>query len=311
MAAGQPRRILVTGAGGFVGGHLLTAIRGALPSAELFTDWFDIADAAAVRHAVRAARPDACVHLAAIAAIPAAQKDPDEAWRVNLHGTLSLARTLMQDAPDCALLFVSTSDAYGATFKSGVMLDETAALNPMNTYGATKAAADLALGAMAREGLRVIRARPFNHTGPGQSDAFVVASFARQVALVAAGKQDATLMVGALDSERDFLDVRDVCACYLQCLLRADRIPSGTIFNIASGQPRKVGDVLADLIDIAGVKVTVSTDPGRLRTAEIPLAAGNPAQAKRLLDWQPAIPWRQTLTDVLAYWRTTIGATQD
>ena len=96
------------------------------------------------------------------------------------------------------------------------------------------------------------------------------------------GKQDATLMVGALDSERDFLDVRDVCACYLQCLLRADRIPSGTIFNIASGQPRKVGDVLADLIDIAGVKVTVSTDPGRLRTAEIPLAAGKPgASAKR------------------------------
>ena len=308
MAAGGPSRILVTGAAGFVGRHLLPALRAAFPAAELATQPFDVADPAAVTQAVRQARPDACVHLAAISAIPAAQSDPDAAWRVNLGGTLSLARALAAEQPGCTLLFASTADAYGRSFKAGVGLDESAALNPMNTYGATKAAADLALGAMAGDSLRVIRARPFNHTGPGQSADFVVAAFARQAARIAAGLQPPVLRVGALDPLRDFLDVRDVCAAYALCLARADTIPPGSVLNIASGAPRRVGDVLAELLELAGVEATVENDASRMRASEITLAAGDAGLARRLLGWAPAIAWRQTLADVLADWRGRVVA---
>jgi GDP-4-dehydro-6-deoxy-D-mannose reductase len=311
MAAAPPRRtptkILVTGAAGFVGGHLMPALRTLFPDAAIEPSSFDVTDADAVRSAVHAMQPDACIHLAAISAIPAAQADPDLAWRVNLGGTLNLARALA-GVPGCTLLFASTADAYGQSFKRGVALDESAALNPMNTYGATKAAADLALGAMARDGLHVIRARPFNHTGPGQSASFVVAAFARQVARIAAGLQTPELQVGALDPFRDFLDVRDVCRAYALCLQQRDALASGSILNIASGTPRRVGDVLSELLAVAGVSAEIRTDPARMRPSEIATAAGDATQARAVLGWAPAIPWAQTLADMLADWRERVGS---
>ena len=311
MSAALPRRsldrILVTGAGGFVGRHLIPALQTAFPDAAIQASSFDVADGEAVRSAVQAMQPDACLHLAAISAIPAAQADPDLAWRVNLGGTLTLARALAE-VPGSTLVFVSTADAYGQSFKTGVALDETAALNPMNTYSATKAAADLAMGVAAREGLHVVRVRPFNHTGPGQSSSFAVAAFARQVARIAAGLQPPELHVGALDPFRDFLDVRDVCRAYALCLRHRDAIPSGTILNIASGVPRRVGDVLAELLSLADVTAEIRTDPARLRPSEIALAAGDATLARSMLDWSPAIPWRQTLADMLADWRERIGS---
>ncbi len=311
MAAGHPRRILLTGADGFVGRHLRPVLRRTLPDADLFTPRFDVTDEAATVAAVRAARPDACVHLAAVSAIGASQADPDAAWRINLGGTLLLARTLATEAAGCTLLFTSTADAYGRSFLRGVPLDETAALNPMNVYGATKAAADLALGATAQEGLRIIRARPFNHTGPGQTPAFAVPAFARQVARIMAGKQPALMTVGALDPTRDFLDVRDVCACYAACLCRADDIPSGTILNIASGQGRRIGDVLTVLMELGGITPRIEIDTARLRPTEIHTAVGDATVAHDLLGWSPVIPWRQTLADVLADWQARIQADPD
>ena len=301
-----PRRILITGAGGFVGRHLLPVLRTACPGATLLTDPFDVTDPAAVDAAIGEARPDALVHLAAVAAIPAARLDPGRAWQVNLLGTLNVARAVLAHVPGCTLLFASSADIYGASFRAGTPLDEGALPAPLNTYAATKAAADLALGAMAAEGLRVLRVRPFNHTGAGQSPEFVVAAFAEQVARVAAGRQPPVLRVGALDPERDFLDVRDVCAAYALCLTRSDALAPGTVLNLASGRPRRVGDVLAALMDAAGVRAEVATDAGRLRPTDIPIAAGDAALARRLLGWAPAIPWEQTITDVLADWRARV-----
>ena len=300
------RRILVTGAGGFVGGHLTPALHAAFPASEVVGSGFDLADTASIDAEFAAVRPDACVHLAAISAVGDARADPAAAWRVNLHGTLAVARAILAHAPSCVLLFASTAEVYGRSFIGGRALDETAALAPTNLYGATKAAADLALGAMVGDGLRVLRVRPFNHTGPGQTPAFVAPAFARQVARIAAGLQPPVLQVGALDPLRDFLDVRDVCAAYVACLARADSLPSGAILNIASGVPRRVGDVLAELLALAGVEAQVATDQARLRPSEIPLALGDAGGAERLLGWSPQIAWSTTLADVLADWTARV-----
>ena len=303
-----PRRILVTGASGFVGRHLLAALARSYEGAILATEPFDVCDEEAARTAVRDAAPDSCVHLAGITAVGQAREKPDRAWQVNLHGTLNLARAVLAHAPDCRFLLISSAEAYGASFRTGGKLDETAPLAPMNTYAATKAAADLAIGAMVTEGLQAIRLRPFNHTGPGQTDAFVVPAFARQLARIAAGLQPPVMRVGALDPARDFLDVRDVCAAYAACLLQPNtRLPPGTILNLASGTPRRIGDVLAEMCWIAGIDAEIEPESGRLRPSDIPVACGDSGLARELLGWSPVIPWDQTLRDVLDDWRARIA----
>jgi GDP-4-dehydro-6-deoxy-D-mannose reductase len=300
-----PRRILLTGASGFVGRHLLPALGAAFPGAAIVANHFEITDKDAVHVSVRDASPDACIHLAGITNVGAARNDPDLAWRVNLLGTLNLARAVLTLAPSCRFVFASSAEVYGTSFRSGQKLDETAPLAPMNSYAATKAAADLALGAMSHDGLRVVRLRLFNHTGPGQSDAFVVPAFARQIARIESGLQPPPLRVGGLDISRDFLDVRDVCDAYIACLRRSsDELAPGAILNLGSGQPRRIGAILDELLSLAGLRTEVVTDAARLRPSEITTASGDITRAQRLLGWAPTIPWRQTLVDVLADWRT-------
>ena len=302
-----PPSILVTGANGFVGVHAVAALRARHPDATIHTPSFELAEGASVLRAVETARPTVCLHLAAVSAIADAHGDPERAWAVNLGGTLALARALLRVAPGCRLLFAGSADAYGASFRSGAPLDEDAPLAPLNAYGATKAAADLALGAMASaDGLSVIRFRPFNHTGPGQRDSFALGAFARQVAAIEAGLQPAVIRVGALDAERDFLDVRDVARAYADAATAP--LASGIVLNLASGTPRRIGEVLDDLIRLAGVEVLVETDPARLRPVDIARAVGDASRARATLGWAPEWPWQRTLGDVLDDWRARIRA---
>ncbi len=300
------RSILVTGAGGFVGSHLLQTLGERLPGHQAIAATADLADPDAVAAEVRRVQPGACIHLAAISALGAAREDPDRAWRVNLQGTLALADALLRHAPGCMLVFASTADAYGTSFRAGRAVDETAPLAPLSLYAATKAAADLALGALVPDGLRLVRVRAFNHTGPGQSPHFVVPAFARQAARIAAGLQEPVVEVGNLDSQRDFLDVRDVCAGYALCVARADALPPGAIVNLASGQPRRIGDVLADVLREAGVEAQIRASAQRQRPSEIPVAFGDASFAREHLGWMPLIPWATTLRDVAADWRARI-----
>ena len=301
------RRILVTGLAGFAGRHLAPAVAEQLPGAELLDLGCDLTDADAVRDTVRRLRPDACLHLAAIAAVPIARADPDRAWTVNLHGTLSLARAFRDLVPAAPFLFVSSGDAYGASFRLERPLDETAPLSPVNTYGATKAAADLAVAAMAAEGWPAIRLRPFNHAGPGQNADFAIPAFARQIALIRAGRQEPVLRTGNLQAFRDFLDVRDVCAAYTLCLRHADRFEPGSIMNIASGTARRIGDVLGGLLAVSDVSVRILHDAGRARPTDIPLAIGDARMLRDRLGWQPRIAWQQTLRDVIDDWTLRIA----
>jgi GDP-4-dehydro-6-deoxy-D-mannose reductase len=305
--AADPRTILVTGASGFVGRHLMAALAAAFPGTVLATPTLDIRDAAQVEAIVQAAAPEVCIHLAAVATIGAAHEAPEHAWAVNFHGTLHLAWALSRHAPSCQMLFISSADAYGESFRVGQALDEAAKLMPANVYGETKAAADLLLGGMAAQGLRVVRLRPFNQTGPGQTADFVVPAFARQIARVAAGLQPPVLEVGNLDTWRDFLDVSDVCAAYVACIERREALAPGAILNIASGQARRVGDVLTDLAAFADVEISIKVDASRVRATDIPMACGDPSRAEAQLGWTPAIPWEQTLHDVLDDWRGRIG----
>lgn len=279
-------RILVTGAEGFVGGYLLRELAARFPVASVYTERFDVTDAKAVAAAFRAFQPEACVHLAAIASVPEARRDPARTFAVNLGGTLNIARAILDTTSACRLVYVGSSESYGASFRAGVALDETAPLAPLNVYAASKAAADLTLGAMAAEsGLRVVRFRPFNHTGRGQSEAFVIPAFAAQIARIEAGAQEPVIRVGNVEPERDFLHVADVVRAYALALEKFDELPNGAVFNLASGQPQRIGDILEKMIARASVPIRVEVDPARLRPVEIMRAVGDATRAREVLGW--------------------------
>ena len=312
----MPHTILVTGAAGFVGGHARDALRAAFPQARLIaginrraaTGWddqvaLDLTAAAALKSTIAAIAPDAVLHLAAQANVAISLRQVTETWEANLGGTLRLAEALMAVAPQCRMVFASTGEIYGQSFQRGIPLDEDAPLAPSNPYAAAKAAADIALGEMALRGLRVVRMRPLNHVGAGQSESFAIAAFARQVALIEAGLQAPVMQVGALDRWRDFLDVRDVCAAYAQALARWDSLPNGVALNLASGIGRRVGDALDALVTRAGIAVRIEESAAALRPNDILRSLGDASRAREMLGWVPTIAWDTTLDAVLADWR--------
>jgi GDP-4-dehydro-6-deoxy-D-mannose reductase len=312
-------RILVTGAAGFVGGHLRDALRLAFQDAWLIAaihrrpamGWdenvtLDLTDAAGLAGQLAAIAPDAVVHLGAQANVANSFRDVAATWEANLTATLNLGAALLQARPTCRLLFASTGEIYGLSFQQGVALDENAPLAPGNPYAAAKAAADIALGEMALRGLAVVRMRPFNHVGPGQSEGYAVAAFARQIALIEAGRQPPVMAVGALERWRDFLDVRDVCAAYAKALAQWERLPNGIALNIASGVPRRIGDVLAGLLARSAVAIRVEEAAHALRPNDVIRSLGDASRASTMLGWQPMIDWEMTLDDVLADWRARV-----
>ena len=314
-------RILVTGASGFVGGHALPALRQAFPGARLIAGvhrravqgWDDsltlaFDDEAGLRAALAKARPDAVLHLAAQANVAASFKDPEATRAANTDGTLNLARAMLAEVPECRLVFASTGEVYGLSFRDGPATEDTP-FHPTNPYAEAKAAADAALGGMAAAGLRVLRMRPLNHVGPGQSRGYVMTDFARQVALFESGRPETpTMQVGALDRWRDFLDVRDVCAGYALALERFDALENGLALNLASGMPRRVGDMLEGLLALAGVRPVIEEAAAALRPNDVVRTEGDASRARALLGWAPRIAWEDTLRAVLDDWRARIRA---
>ncbi len=327
LAPEAPLRLLVTGAGGFVGRHLLPVLRRSFPRATLIaalrpgddagpdraglgadeTVAFDLLQPDAMGPMLRAARPDGLVHLAAQASVGASFTDPMASWRANLLGTLALGEAVLREAPGCRFVLASSAEVYGLSFCAPEPLDERTPMRPANPYAASKAACDLAIGEMALRGLDAVRLRAFNHTGPGQSEGFVVADFARQIARVEQGLQAPELRVGALDRWRDFLDVRDVCAAYVAALCgpTGDAATSepGLALNLASGAPRRIGDILDALLSRSTARPQVEVEATRLRPTDVEHVAGDASRARQILGWVPATLWDTTLDDVLEYWR--------
>lgn len=308
--------VLITGGAGFVASYVVQALQrvfddeiepivtskgtpgGTKAGAEVHS--LDVTDREAVRAAIERWQPSHVIHLAGIAAPRAAAADPELAWRVHVFGALNLAHAILDEAPHCQLIHVGSGLIYGDSARSGELLDESAVPAPLDDYSVTKAAADLAIGALARRGLRSVRFRPFNHTGPGQSEDFVVPAFAMQIARIEAGLADPVLRVGNLEAERDFLDVRDVAHSYALAVVKSDSIEPGTIVNIASGKARRIRAILDALLALSASKIEVAPDSARMRASEIQRVVGDARRAQHLLGWKPQYSFEQTLADILS-----------
>ena len=318
----MPMRVLITGAGGFVGRHLIAALA-ALPDApEIVAGTYgeeapslldaravslDVTDAERTFAVIQAEQPTHVMHLAGISVISQANRDVRKTWEVNAQGTLNVALAIKDGAPACRLIFCSSAQVYGGSFRSGKPLAEDAPLDPENFYAASKAAADILVGQMAKAGLRAVRLRPFNHTGPGQPPTLAVASFASQIAAIERGEQKPVMKVGNLSMRREFLDVRDVVDAYLRTIQRFDSLPNGAVFNIASGEAIEVDAVLKMLLAMSAKKIEVATDPALLRPNDTPIMVGNAEAAHRALGWTPRQRVADTLKSVLDYYRQLQG----
>lgn len=261
----------------------------------------DVSDATQVRMVIAAERPTHLFHLAGIAHV--ANADIRQTWDVNFGGSLNVAIAVQEVAPSCRLLCCTSAEIYGDSFRFGEPIDENAHLDPINPYGASKAASDILIGQMAKQGLKAIRLRPFNHIGPGQSEAFVVPSFAAQIARIESGQQPPVMRVGRLTMRRDFLDVRDVVDAYVRALVRFDQLPTGCAINIASGRSVAIEDILKILVSLSKREIEIIVDPQLLRTSECPVTVGNASRARALLGWAPRFELGETLRWVLDWHR--------
>ncbi len=290
-------RIWISGARGFVGSWLAPRLEAAGHAVIAVDRDVDLVDAAAVSASIAAARPDAIVHLAALASVAASIDDPAATARVNTIGALHLLRATAQHAPRARVVLVGSGEVYGAA-TDDAPFDERAPLVPGSPYARSKAAADLLGAAYSARGLDVIRARPFNHTGPGQSDAFVASSFARQLAEIEAGRRAPELRVGNLRSVRDFLDVADVVDAYEQLL---DPAVPADVYNIASGTGVSIGALLEHLLACSTARPVVREDPERWRPTDA--AVGDASRLRLVTGWNPSRPLADTLARLLQDWR--------
>jgi GDP-4-dehydro-6-deoxy-D-mannose reductase len=266
-----------------------------------------LVDAKAVAEAVREWRPDLVVHLAAQSSVGHAPHLAEETWRINGAGALNLAGAVARMAPGATVFNVSTGEVYGASFLSGPA-SETTAISPGNIYARSKAAAEAIFADVLPHESRLISVRPLNHTGAGQDERFVLPSFAAQIARIEAGLVDSKLLVGDIRVERDFLDVRDVVDAYLLILAGADSLPPRSLFNVASGEARRVSDLL-DLMARASTRpFDVEVDSARFRPAEIPRAVGDAAALRRRFGWSPKRSVDELVGGLMRYWRSRIAA---
>jgi GDP-4-dehydro-6-deoxy-D-mannose reductase len=280
--------ILVTGAQGFVGSHLLAQL-----GSEAHPLDVDVTDAKAVARELMAATPRVVVHLAALSSVGDSWGDAGETWRVNAVGTVNVLEAVRAEASECRVLVASTGEVYGRAQRVPTPEDEP--LQPMSPYAASKAAAEVACEQARRAGVDVVVARAFQHEGPGRDERFAVGSWAAQIAR-AEEAGGGTLLVGDLSAKRDIVDVRDVCRAYE--LLLDSSVAAGT-YNVAGGRTAEMSEVLELLIGLAQAPIEVEPDPARGRPSDLPVVCGDASRLREATGWEPMIPLEQTLAETL------------
>ncbi len=292
-------RVVVTGADGFLGKHLVTALERnsmdvvSLPGPAASTGLnLDVATVRDMERILSPHRPDAVVHLAAQSSVSYSWINPADTMQTNVVGTTKL---FLASAAAGARRFIAMSSAEVYQPRVG-FLDEESAVGPLNPYGLSKMTMEQLLWQMVgKTSVDLCVARAFNLVGPGQRLGFVLSDWAAQLHTVRIGR-GMPLTVGNLDPVRDFLDVRDAAQAITRLL--KPQTPSG-IYNVCSGEGRSLRQVLQDLLAVAGgVNPMITVDPSKFRPVDIPYLVGNSEKLKTL-GWVPGIQWRDTLTDIL------------
>jgi GDP-4-dehydro-6-deoxy-D-mannose reductase len=310
--------ILVTGAAGFAGSHLLdllaeeavrvVAIRKPGVGAETqaaypAVTWMevDLLDRDAMRRVVGEFAPAAVYHLAGAPHVGQSWSAATETLAVNVMGTHSLFEALRLERVASRVVVPSSAYVYRPAERALTEDDPVEATNP---YAVSKVATELAVVRAARvDGIHAVAARAFNHIGPRQDPSFFASGVARQVALIEAGRLEPVIRVGNLESRRDLTDVRDTVRAYRAL---ADRGTPGRAYNVCSGQAYRMRDLLDAIVARARVTVAVQPDPHRFRPSDTPLLLGDPSLLKQATGWEPRVPITQTLHDLLEYWRRAV-----
>jgi GDP-4-dehydro-6-deoxy-D-mannose reductase len=296
----------VTGAGGFVGHHLTTHLDECgddVATTDRSTDGLDITDAPSLLDLMRRVRPEVVYHLAGASDVGGSWSTPQATFRANAEGTLNVLWAAREAGAE-RVLTVGSADVYGKVSADDLPIDEDLPMRPVSPYAASKAAADhVALQANLGFGQHVVRARPFNHLGPGQSDRFVAPALAGRIAANELSGET-KVKVGNLSPERDFTDVRDVVRAYRSLV---DRGRPGEVYNVCSGRAIAVQELADQFIEMATIPMELVPDPDLQRPVDIPVLLGDSTRLRRDTGWEPTIPLEVTLRDLLDDQRARIA----
>jgi GDP-4-dehydro-6-deoxy-D-mannose reductase len=306
------KRALITGIGGFVGQRLSQhlaeqgwEVKGSDIAGENTSEFqpCDLRNLDELKKLLAWAAPLTHVfHLAASTFVPDSIADPNLTFEINIGGTVSVTRAMMEVCPTARLIVVGSSESYGPPMY--LPQDEEHPLNPQNPYAISKAASDHYCEYVSKRGdLDIIRMRPYNHSGPGQNDRFVLSSFARQMAEVNLNMRDSILRVGNLDVARDFSHVDDVICAYEAAALRGE---SGDVYNVCSGNATTLTRAIEILSGMLETEVRIEIDPKRFRTAEIPEIYGTHEKLTAKTGWTPVKSFEQIMQDLFLFWETQL-----
>jgi len=302
--------VLVTGAGGFAGSHLVEHLlasskhrRGEDGSpSDRVVAWtrqiVDLLDRDRVRAAIRELRPAQIYHCAGVPHVAESWRDTAQPLEGNVLATEHLFDALRSEGIRCRVLVPGSATVYAP---SPEPISETDPIAPASPYAISKLAQEqLALRAIQEDGLDVVLTRSFNHTGPRQTPAFVAPSMARQIALIERGQLEPVIKVGNLDAQRDVTDVRDVARAYA-ALMQSGK--TGVIYNVASGVARSIRSILEALVSRSKIPVRIEVDQTRMRPNDVPVVVGNHSRLTESTGWHPQVSFDQMLDDLLSYWR--------
>jgi len=307
----------VTGATGFVGNHLIDLLRkteagffgicfpdepvpGKYPP-EFHMHRADVRSEKEIEESIKFSKPEYVFHLAAVSNVGQSWKKRKETFEVNIMGTFYLLEAVRKHASKARVLFISSSDVYGLLGPHSKPLTEKDPVCPVSPYGFTKMSGEnLCRYYSQTEGLDIIIARSFPHTGPGQSPDFVCSDWASQIARIEKELSPPIIKVGNIEAERDFIDVRDVVKAYFSLVTKGR---GGHIYNVSSGRALSLTKVLDMLLEYSRVEIYIKKDKSKLRKVDIPVLVGDNRKIRKEISWTPEVPMRQTLLDLLQYWR--------